>query len=82
MKSKLAERVNKIQDTIGSVCARVGRAAGDIKLVVVTKAAELNQIKEVLSLGIVDLGENRVQRLKKVSAQVEEFLLRAVSAEI
>jgi len=74
MKSKLAERVNKIQDTIGSVCARVGRAAGDIKLVVVTKAAELDQIKEVLSLGIVDLGENRVQRLKKVSAQVEEFL--------
>ncbi|MHC4264978.1 MAG: YggS family pyridoxal phosphate-dependent enzyme [Planctomycetota bacterium] len=74
MKSKLAERVNKIQDTIGTVCARVGRDASEVKLVVVTKAAELDQIKEVIRLGIVDLGENRVQRLKKVSAQVEEFL--------
>ncbi|MHC4270705.1 MAG: YggS family pyridoxal phosphate-dependent enzyme [Planctomycetota bacterium] len=74
MKSKLAERVNKVQDTIAASCARVGRAAVEVKLVVVTKAAELDQIKEVISLGIVDLGENRVQRLKKVSAQVEEFL--------
>ncbi|MHC4293157.1 MAG: YggS family pyridoxal phosphate-dependent enzyme [Planctomycetota bacterium] len=74
MKSKLLERVNQVQDTIHTVCARVGRDAGDVKLVVVTKAAELDQIKEVISLGIVDLGENRVQRLKKVSAQVEEFL--------
>ncbi|MHC4130719.1 MAG: YggS family pyridoxal phosphate-dependent enzyme [Planctomycetota bacterium] len=74
MKSKLAERVKKVQDTIAVVCARVGRDAGDVKLVVVTKAAELDQIKEVVSLGIVDLGENRVQRLKKISAQVEEFL--------
>jgi pyridoxal phosphate enzyme (YggS family) len=74
MKSKLAERVKKVNDTISSACARVGRAASDVKLVVVTKAAELEQIKEVIGLGIVDLGENRVQRLKKVSAQIEEFL--------
>ena len=74
MKSKLSDRVKKVQDTIVSVCARVGRVAGEVKLVVVTKSAELNQITEVLNLGIVELGENRVQRLKKVSAQIEEFL--------
>jgi pyridoxal phosphate enzyme (YggS family) len=74
MKSKLAERVKKVQDTIGVVCARVGRAAGEVKLVVVTKSAEFSQIKEVINLGITDLGENRVQRLKKISAQIDEFL--------
>ncbi|MHC4758040.1 MAG: YggS family pyridoxal phosphate-dependent enzyme [Planctomycetota bacterium] len=74
MKSKLAERVKIVQDTIGVVCARIGRAAGEVKLVVVTKSAELSQIKEVISLGITDLGENRVQKLKKISAQIDEYL--------
>jgi len=74
MKSKLSERLKKVQDTIANICAGCGRAVGDVKLVVVTKSAELNQIQDIISLGISDLGENRVQRLKKVSAHIEEFV--------
>jgi pyridoxal phosphate enzyme (YggS family) len=71
---KISEKIERVKDTINSVCARVGRDLGEIKLVIVTKSATFEQIKEVLQLGVTDLGENRVQQLKKVSAQVDEFL--------
>jgi pyridoxal phosphate enzyme (YggS family) len=71
---KISEKIERVKDTIDSACARVGRDPGGIKLVIVTKSATFEQIKEVLQLGITDLGENRVQQLKKVSAQVDEFL--------
>ena len=72
--TKTSERIERVKDTINSACARVGRDAREIKLVVVTKSAILEAIKEVIRLGCVNLGENRVQQLKKVSAQIAEFL--------
>lgn len=53
---------------------RSGREPSDIRLVVVTKSADFEAIKEVLHLGYTHFGENRVQQLKKVAAQVSEFL--------
>lgn len=72
--SKIEERLQSLKDTIKSVCERVGRDGSEIKLVVVTKSATFEAIQEVIRLGEVDLGENRVQQLKKVSSQVEDFL--------
>lgn len=72
--SKISERIQRVKDTIDSVCGRVGRNPERIKLVVVTKSAGLEGVKEVIKLGLTDLGENRVQQLKKVSGQVAEFL--------
>jgi pyridoxal phosphate enzyme (YggS family) len=42
----------------------------------VTKHASIDQIRELLALGHVDLGENREQQLAQHAAQVEEFLQR------
>ena len=72
--AKISERIERVRGTINSACARVGRDPGEIKLVVVTKSATFESVKEVICLGIAELGENRVQQLKKVSAQVSEFL--------
>jgi pyridoxal phosphate enzyme (YggS family) len=72
--AKISERIERVKDAINSTCARVGRAPGDIKLIVVTKSATIEAIKEIINLGLVELGENRVQQLKKVSAQIDEFL--------
>ncbi|MHC4475002.1 MAG: YggS family pyridoxal phosphate-dependent enzyme [Planctomycetota bacterium] len=72
--SKISDRIRRLQDTVNSTCARVGRDPGEIKLVVVTKSATLEGVKQVIELGFTDLGENRVQQLKKVSAQVAEYL--------
>ncbi len=67
--TKISERIKRVKDTINSTCARVGRDPGEIKLVVVTKSATIEAIKDVIQLGLTDLGENRVQQLKKVSAR-------------
>ena len=72
--ARIAERIERIKDTINSACARVGRDPSEIKLVVVTKSAVIEAIREVIHLGVADLGENRVQQLRKVSAQVADFL--------
>jgi pyridoxal phosphate enzyme (YggS family) len=72
--TKISQRTELVKETISSACARVGRDVSEIKLVVVTKSATIGAIKEVIHLGFDDLGENRVQQLKKVSAQIAEFL--------
>ena len=72
--SKISERLERIKEAINSACSRAGRDPGRIKLVVVTKSANLEAIKEVIRLGFTDLGENRVQQLKKVSTQVADFI--------
>ncbi len=75
--TKISERIECIKDTINSTCARVGRNTADVKLVVVTKSATVESIKEVMRLGFTELGENRVQQLKRVSTQIAEFLTEA-----
>jgi len=70
----ISERISRLKDTIDCACSRAGRSRSEIKLVVVTKSADIEAIKEVISLGLTELGENRVQQLKKVSAQIAEFL--------
>src|SRR4030042_3985470 len=75
--TKISERVKRIKDTINSTCARLGRDPGEVKLIVVTKSAEIEAIQEVIRLGFTELGENRVQQLKKVSVQIAEFLAAA-----
>jgi len=72
--TKISEKIKRVKETINSICRRVGRDPGKIKLVVVTKSATIDAIKEVIKLGFTELGENRVQQLKKVSAQVADFL--------
>ncbi|MDH4238398.1 MAG: YggS family pyridoxal phosphate-dependent enzyme [Phycisphaerae bacterium] len=72
--TKISERIGCVKDAISSACARVGRDVSEIKLVVVTKSATIEAIQEVIRLGSTDLGENRVQQLKKVSAEISEFL--------
>ena len=75
--TKISEKLKRVKDTIHTTCARVSRDSGEVKLVVVTKSAATEAIREVIRLGLVDLGENRAQRLKKVSAEITEFLNQA-----
>jgi pyridoxal phosphate enzyme (YggS family) len=80
--TKISERVKRVKDTINSTCVRFGRDPSEVKLVVVTKSATIEAIKEVIRLGFTELGENRVQQLKKVSAQIAEFLAEADGAAL
>ena len=71
---KVEEKTKKLKETIAAACDRAQRDPKEVKLVVVTKSAEIEAVKEVVSFGYTDLGENRVQQLKKVVSQLSEYL--------
>jgi pyridoxal phosphate enzyme (YggS family) len=75
-RSPLAEKLEEVRERIAAAAAKAKRAPGDITLVAVTKSAAPEQIREILSLGISDLGESRVQALAQRAGQLEEFLKR------
>ena len=72
--TKIATKLKHVRDTVDAACIRVGRKPDEVRLIVVTKSADIDAVREVIRLGYTELGENRVQQLKKVSAQVAEFL--------
>jgi len=72
--SKIADRLARIQETIAATCERCGRKPEKILTVVVTKTAPVESILEVIRLGHLDLGENRVQNLKHVAEEVARRL--------
>ena len=72
--TKIASRIEHVKEAVASACARAGREPEKVKLVIVTKSADIEAVKEVIGLGFTELGENRVQQLKKVYAQVSDIL--------
>ncbi len=72
--SRIAEKIKHVEDTIAAACARSHRDPQEVRLVVVTKSADFEQVKEVLQLGYSHFGENRVQQLKKIATQIEQYV--------
>jgi pyridoxal phosphate enzyme (YggS family) len=75
-KSILAERLDVINDKIAAACAKAKRDPSEVTLVAVTKYAAPEQIREIVQLGINDLGESRVQNLVQRAPQINEFFAR------
>lgn len=80
--AKLPERIERVREVIKSACERTDRDPERIKLIVVTKSTTIKNIKEIIRLGFTDLGENRIQQLKKVAAQIDEFLDQAKDEDL
>ena len=74
--SPLAEKLNEVKDRIAAACAKAGRAPKDVTLIAVTKTAAPEQIREIVQLGVSDLGESRVQVITQRVPQLSEFLAR------
>ena len=68
--SNISERFERIQESIRNTCEQSNRNYDEIQLIVVTKSAPYPAVKEILRLGHTHLGENHVQQLKKVDAQL------------
>ncbi len=73
--SRISERIEQVKDNIAAACDKAGRAVSDVRIIVVTKSADIEDVKEVIGLGFTELGESRVQHLKTIAAQIDEFLL-------
>lgn len=72
----LKERYASVKQRVAAAAQRAGRSADSIVLVAVTKYASVDQVRQIIELGHVDLGESQVQNLVQRSAQIEEFLQR------
>ncbi len=72
----LRSRYDAVMARVAAAAARSGRRASDISVVAVTKHASMEQVRDLLSFGHADLGENRVQQLIQRAALVDEQLLR------
>src|SRR4051794_8670368 len=77
-RSALAEKLQEVTERIASACADAKRESSEVTLVAVTKTAAPEQIRELLQLGIGDLGESRVQQLTQRAMQLNEFHARRV----
>lgn len=75
----LAERLDLVRDRIARACELAGRPATEVTLVAVTKTAAPDQIRELIGLGVADLGENRVQQLQQRAAQINEWHSRQLA---
>jgi PLP dependent protein len=72
--TNLADRLKTVNERICAACERAGRRPDSVKTIVVTKTAQLESVKEAIRLGSIDLGENRVQHLKQVASEIDNFL--------
>ena len=72
--TKIQERTKRVTESITAACDRAKRDPAQVKLIVVTKSADIDSVKEIIAHGFTDLGENRIQQLKKVTAQIAEYL--------
>jgi len=57
----LSDRLENVRSRIGSCAQRCNRSPDDITLVAVSKTHPAEAIREAISLGLTDFGENRVQ---------------------
>jgi pyridoxal phosphate enzyme (YggS family) len=72
----LKERYAIVKERIAAAAKRAGRSPNSIVLIAVTKYASIDQVRELIELGHVDLGESHVQNLVQRAAQIDEFLQR------
>ena len=57
----IKENLLKVKERISSAAKRVNRDASSIKIVAATKDVPASMIKEAVSAGIADIGENKIQ---------------------
>ena len=69
-------RYESICQRIEAAKAQGGRSGEQVHLVAVTKYAAMDQIRELIDLGHVDLGEGRLQHFQKIQPLVNEYLER------
>lgn len=73
---QLRDAYRRVKDRIAEAAEKSRRRPEDVVLVAVTKYATPDQIRTLVDMGHVDLGESRVQQLQQRVPQIQEFLLR------
>jgi hypothetical protein len=72
----IAENVRHIRHRIAQACEKCGRSPDDIVLVAVSKTFTSDNIREAVSAGALDIGENYVQELVTKKKEVNDEKIR------
>jgi PLP dependent protein len=78
-RTALADKLKELKDRIAGACEKAKRTPGEVTVIAVTKYAAPEQVRELLQLGVGDLGESRVQQLVQRAMQLNEFYQRRVA---
>lgn len=73
---RLAANLARARERIATACGRSGRDPSEVTLVAVTKSAGDDEAAALLSLGVHDAGENRVDALESRRASLAALGLR------
>ncbi len=72
-RDEVAAALTKVRRRIADAVAEAGRAAGEVRLVAVTKTVPAADAALLADLGVTDLGENRDQEAGEKVAEVREL---------
>jgi pyridoxal phosphate enzyme (YggS family) len=72
---KIKNNLEKIKLNIENTCRRTGRDANSVKLLIVSKYAEVDQIKYLHGLGLREFGENRAENLIMKSEEMKNDVI-------
>ncbi len=76
VRKRISDNLQRIRDNIAAAAARARRDPAGITLVAVTKAVGIDEIKNLIDLGVADLGENRAQQLTARADEITAWLAR------
>jgi pyridoxal phosphate enzyme (YggS family) len=69
-RDELVANLAEVEERIRAACAAAGRVRDEVTLIAVTKTWPVGDCELLRDLGVVDLGENRVQEAAEKAAQV------------
>jgi len=68
----IKENLEEIEARIQAACDRSGRKRSDVQLIAVSKTVEADVMNASIDYGVTDLGENRVQEVRRKYDDVKE----------
>ncbi len=77
---KIKQNLRRISDNVSEACARTGRSRQEVSIVAVTKSVGLEAIKNLIKLGLLDIGENRAAQLIRRADEINRYLERKNSS--
>ncbi len=79
---KLKENLKRISDNVAEACARAKRSPDEVSIVAVTKSTDVETIKNLIGLGLTDIGENRAAQLLRRAEEIDQYLHKSNSGKI
>lgn len=69
IQNRVTDNLTTVKNQMAAACSRADRAADSVRLIAVTKYAELSWMLALLNAGATDFGENRPQQLAERTPQ-------------